>query len=606
MRNILVGFLVIASCGVVYSSPIPDNSTPSFQTVSSSTEKIANEAHSTTTAKKEEKDIAPTTPSTTTKLPELSKSVTENLSDKGLGATVNTANKNEAFTSSTHKPEPSSNKGETKDLTSTLGLKGEPIGSSSLNHKQEAKETTTTSSGSKVESTNSLAAGQKGPTTIKPADGDKEKKPNNNQKTTKNSTAYLDKGKVVVFNGICGPEGCEIEGDIYDELVPLPHAKTQDLMESEDDLNDYVKLRNIEGKIPIKKTCKHENFEEDKGESIDENPISPENNTETEKQELDNLNDVTAITEQELHVENDNECERKTPEIDKETENKTKGILKYERTYSNKHVDFNMDLEFVPFDESKDYTIDIQIVEQMPKKIVSYAALFAQQKKEEEDKIMRAAEEKEKQNRKHNKKRKYQEWKKYRKQEKENNSLIQDIKHNISHLTEIDSVENHPSTEDEMESEREDFSENSYHSDTDIEEHSETTANAENEGAMCVEDDAFTNQSEEPKLECKTPTDDLNIPLSDTEIGAEIKEAFHNEHKESKCQNSSNESCGNTMITENNADNQQFVCVPAKKQRSNSLSNIDDFRKPKRFVVQRLPREMELIICKQLEKQYYE
>lgn len=55
-----------------------------------------------------------------------------------------------------------------------------------------------------------------------------------------------------------------------------------------------------------------------------------------------------------------------------------------------------MDVEFVPFDETKDFTIEIQIVEKMPKKVISYAALFAQQKAEEEEERRKQEEEKKK------------------------------------------------------------------------------------------------------------------------------------------------------------------------------------------------------------------
>ncbi|XP_014286006.1 serine-rich adhesin for platelets [Halyomorpha halys] len=229
MKKILIGFLVVGTCGIAYTSPIPENSTPHFQTVPSSTEKNANEAHSTTVGKKE---ITLTTPSTTKKSPEVPKSVAEDQSGKGLGVTVTTVSKNEASTSQSHKDEPtvtpSSNKAEIKDSTpSSLDHKSELIASSPSSHKQEGKEITTISSVQKAGSTNPSATDQKGLTTIKPVNGDMEKKLNNQQKPTKTSTAYLDKGKVVIFNGICGPDGCEIEGDIYDELVPLQHPKKQ-------------------------------------------------------------------------------------------------------------------------------------------------------------------------------------------------------------------------------------------------------------------------------------------------------------------------------------------------------------------------------------------
>ncbi|XP_014286029.1 protein starmaker [Halyomorpha halys] len=383
-----------------------------------------------------------------------------------------------------------------------------------------------------------------------------------------------------------------------------------DLMESEDNLNDYIKLKNIEGKVPIKNTLKHEDFKEAEAEIIDENSVVIEINPDDEKLEVGNLDDVTISSEQESPISNDNKCDRKTPESDKGTDDKKKGILKYERTYSNKHVDFNMDLEFVPFDESKDFTIDIQIVEQMPKKIVSYAALFAQQKKEEEEeKLKKEGEEKEKQYRKRNKKRKYHEWKKNKNQAKQNNAPISEIEHDSCYHKEKDLEESLLSTEDEMDYEKDDFSECSYHSDTDPEEHSDTVS-TESGSVFYVEDTTFTNQSEQG-FESKTPTDELKELSSDTVSGAEIKQVHHNEPMENNSQNNGadqviNENCESSVISENNANNLQFFCVPAKKQRSNSLSDLDDYRKPHRFVVQRLPREIELIISRQLEKQYYE
>lgn len=87
-----------------------------------------------------------------------------------------------------------------------------------------------------------------------------------------------------------------------------------DLMESEDNLNEYIKLRNIEGKVPIKKLCKDENFEIDKDECINANLIPIDYNI--EKLEINNLDD-SASTEQESLVESDNKCDRKTPEIEK-------------------------------------------------------------------------------------------------------------------------------------------------------------------------------------------------------------------------------------------------------------------------------------------------
>ena len=111
-----------------------------------------------------------------------------------------------------------------------------------------------------------------------------------------------------------------------------------------------------------------------------------------------------------------------------------------------------MDLEFVPFDETKDYTIEIQIVEQMPKKIVSYAALFEQEKKAKEEKLMN--EMKEKQKRKKNIKRRVYKAKNVRKNDK--NQLTDNIVE--KETTKI------LDTGDETDVEEE-FSENSYFSD---------------------------------------------------------------------------------------------------------------------------------------------
>lgn len=68
-----------------------------------------------------------------------------------------------------------------------------------------------------------------------------------------------------------------------------------------------------------------------------------------------------------------------------------KGILKHERNYPNKHVDFDLALQYIPFDPKKDYTIDIQFVETIKKRVVSYAALYAQKKEEEEETVQAAA-----------------------------------------------------------------------------------------------------------------------------------------------------------------------------------------------------------------------
>ena len=65
---------------------------------------------------------------------------------------------------------------------------------------------------------------------------------------------------------------------------------------------------------------------------------------------------------------------------------KKKGILKLPKTWAqvNKHVDFDTDIKFIPFNEEKDRTIEIQIVKEI-KQVVSYKALF-QAKKDEEKK----------------------------------------------------------------------------------------------------------------------------------------------------------------------------------------------------------------------------
>ncbi|KAL1139125.1 hypothetical protein AAG570_009185 [Ranatra chinensis] len=83
-----------------------------------------------------------------------------------------------------------------------------------------------------------------------------------------------------------------------------------------------------------------------------------------------------------LNSINDDLCEK---EDEENKGNKIlKGILKHERTYSNKHVDFNTDIKFIPFDETKDYTIDIQFVKELKKVVKSYRELFQQMKLEKE------------------------------------------------------------------------------------------------------------------------------------------------------------------------------------------------------------------------------
>ncbi|XP_073976927.1 uncharacterized protein isoform X1 [Rhodnius prolixus] len=104
------------------------------------------------------------------------------------------------------------------------------------------------------------------------------------------------------------------------------------------------------------------------------------------------LDEVLNLVENSLNENGDVDAEgENSSDMPEEEALHHKGILKHERNYPNKHVDFDLALQYIPFDPKKDYTIDIQFVETIKKRVVSYAALYAQKKEEEEETVQAAA-----------------------------------------------------------------------------------------------------------------------------------------------------------------------------------------------------------------------
>uniref|UniRef100_A0A146M2X8 Uncharacterized protein n=1 Tax=Lygus hesperus TaxID=30085 RepID=A0A146M2X8_LYGHE len=120
------------------------------------------------------------------------------------------------------------------------------------------------------------------------------------------------------------------------------------------------------------------------GEGVIEKP-SVEMSTETEARK-DDSESQNVTSDVPSNLDSTNEGQVNVQEL--------KSILKRRGQYTMRKVKVDFDLipKIIPFDETKDYTVEIQIVAKEPVKIKSWAAIFAAQKAEAEAEAAAAAE----------------------------------------------------------------------------------------------------------------------------------------------------------------------------------------------------------------------